>query len=77
KGLVGVGAEALRAEWVGGKLAKALNLPIPPFAIAEVDEALVAMSAVEGVHELGRRYAFGSQGIPGAQEITFTQAIAL
>ena len=77
KGVVGAGAEALRAEWICGKLAKALRLPIPAFAIAEVDEMLVAMSAVDGVHELGRRYAFGSQAIEGAQEITFTQALTL
>lgn len=77
KGLVGAGAEALRAEWIGGKLAKALRLPIPDFAVVEVDEVLVAMSAVDGVHELGRRFAFGSQAIPGAQEVTFTQTIAL
>lgn len=77
KGIIGAGAEALRAEWIGGKLAKALKLPIPDFAVVEVDEALVAMSAVEGVDELGLRYAFGSQAIPGAQEITFTQSLAL
>lgn len=77
KGLVGAGAESLRAEWIGGKLAKALRLPIPTFAVVEVDELLVEMSAVEGVAELGRRYAFGSQAVAGAQEITFTQAISL
>ena len=77
KGIVGAGAEALRAEWIGGKLAKALKLPIPDFAVVEVDEALVAMSAVDGVHELGRRFAFGSQAVVGAQEITFTQAHTL
>ena len=77
KGVVGTSAEALRAEWIGGKLARALKLPIPDFAVVEVDEALVAMSAVDGVHELGRRFAFGSQAILGAQEVTFTQVMAL
>ena len=74
KGLRGVGAAALRAEWICGKFAKAMHLPIPAFAIAEVDEVLVAMSAVEGANELGQRYAFSSQAIGGAQEITFSQA---
>lgn len=77
KGIVGAGAESLRAEWIGGKLAGALHLPIPAFAVVEVDEALIQLSALDGVCELGRRYAFGSQAVPGAQEITFTQSIAL
>jgi len=77
KGLVGAGAEALRAEWIGGTLAKALRLPIPQFAVVDVDEALVEVSAVDDAHELGRRYAFGSRAVAGAEEITYTQAVAL
>ncbi len=77
KGLAGVGAEALRAEWLCGRLAKLLRLPIPDFAIAEVDEMLVASSAVKDVFELGRKYAFASKAVEGAQEISFTQAMTL
>ncbi len=77
KGLAGVGAEALRAEWICGRLAKILHLPIPDFAIAEVDETLVASSAVKDVFELGRKYAFASKAVEGAQEISFTQAMTL
>lgn len=77
KGILGAGAEALRAETIGGKLAQALRLPIPEFVVAEVDEALISLSAVDGARELGGRYAFGSKAILGAQEITFTQSIAL
>ncbi len=77
KGFVAAGAEALRAEWICGNLAKALHLPISDFTVANVDERLIAMSAMDGVHELGGRYAFGSKAVIGAQEITFTQATAL
>lgn len=77
KGLVGVGAEALRAEWICGKLAKALRFPIPGFSVAEVDDLLVKSSAVEGVFELGRKYSFGSRAVPGAQEISFTQSMSV
>ena len=31
KGIVGAGAESLRAEWVCGKLAQTLGLPIPDY----------------------------------------------
>jgi HipA-like protein len=73
KGL-GVGAEGLRAEWIGGHLSKALKLPVAPFSIVEVPPILVRNSAVEGgAAELLGTFAFGSRVVPGAREITFAQ----
>jgi hypothetical protein len=76
KGL-GARLEELRAEWIGANLAEAVDLPIAPFTIVEVPEELVEASAVEGIGELQGRYAFGSQAIQGAQEVTFIQAQAV
>ena len=77
KGVVGAGCDGLRGEWIGAKLASALRLPVPHFSVAEVSESLISLSAVEGVTELGRRFAFASHAVSGAQEIVFTQALAL
>ena len=73
KGL-GVGASGLRAEWIAAHLAKALKLPVAPFAIVEVPAALLAGSAVSGVTELFGTFAFGSRVVAGAREITFNHA---
>jgi hypothetical protein len=77
KGIGGVGIPALRAEVIGGTLASLLRLPIPDFAIVEVSERLIEMSAVDGVIELTGHFAFGSRAIEGAEEISFSQTLAL
>lgn len=73
----GVGKSGLRAEWIGGSLARAIGLPVPDFDQVVVPEDIIKFSAVEGISELGAGTAFGSKVVPGAQEITFLQSRAV
>lgn len=77
KGKVGCGLEALRAEWVAGRCAQVLGLPIPPFAIVTVPEELVNGSAMAGIGELGVGQGFGSLFQEGAQEVSWTTSLAV
>ena len=45
-------------EWVAGKLALALNLPIAPFSLVYADPAFVQVPGYEG---LGNGFSFGSK----------------
>lgn len=65
----GAGTANLIAEYVAGKLGRALKLPIPPCEIVRVPEELIRASAVEGVLDLGSGPAFGSEYVPFVQEV--------
>ena len=73
----GVGKSGLRAEWLGGCLARTFGLPVPGFDQVIVPEDLIKYSAIEGIGELGTKTAFGSAAVQGAQEITFLQSQAV
>lgn len=77
KSRINCGTQGLRAEWIGGTLARELALPVAAFEQVEIDPGLIAMSAVETVAELGSGPGFGSQAVAFAEEITFSQAINL
>lgn len=51
---------SLWREWISAHLATALNLPLPPFALVQVDETLLAELPREW-RELGATPAFGSR----------------
>jgi len=58
-------------EWVAGKLAREIGLPIAPFELVEVPEELVAGSGRPDIMDLGSGPSFGSQRFGGA-ELTLT-----
>lgn len=73
----GAGLRSLCCEWVAGRLAQEMKLPIPRFEIAEVPAALVAGSDREDIRELGAGRVFASARVEGAGEITWSEAMAI
>ena len=67
----GAGRKGLISEWIAGMLAKRLGLPIPDFALATISEELIALSAMDGIADLGSGTAFGSQVVENADELSF------
>ena len=57
----GAGWRSLICEWVAGRLADELKLPIAPFAQVRVDELFEAMMGFYGDHDLAAGMAFGSR----------------
>lgn len=58
----GAGSDSLIAEWVAGRLAEVMGIPIAPFRLVWVPEALLqAQASTEYDRDLGPGYAFGSQ----------------
>ena len=62
------GNEALCAEWIAGRLGQIMGLPIPEMAQVIVPEEIIAVSAMEGILDLGAGVRFGSSHVEGAQE---------
>lgn len=56
---------SLWREWICAHLAKALGLPIPPFALVQVDETLVE-ELPRNLRDIGGLPAFGSRQHPSA-----------
>lgn len=69
------GYEALCREWVAAELARRFGLPIAPFVIAEVPEALVKGSLSAGAIERGVGPAFGSREVPNAVELRWNEVV--
>jgi len=65
------GRKSLIAEWLGSSMAEAFGLPVAPFRIAEVQEALIDIAPAEFV-ELGAGYVFASQAVPNSLELSWT-----
>lgn len=63
----------LCAEWICAHMGRALELPIPPFALLDVPRELLGMLGPEAA-ELGEGIAFGSRLEQPAQELTLRQA---
>lgn len=73
----GAGAAALCREWIGGKLAQAINLPIPRFELAVVPPQVIALSDMPDVHDLGAGVVFASEDVAGACELTFDRVAGI
>ena len=71
------GPRALCCEWIAGRLAQRLGLPLPPIAILHVAEEIVAYSLVNTIADLGAGLVFGSCDISGAQEIGYDDSIGI
>lgn len=70
----GAGLRSMCCEWVAGRLAEEMGLPIPRFEIAEVPTALVAGSDRDDIRELGAGPVFASTRVAGATEISWSEA---
>lgn len=66
------GRRSLVCEWVAAQLATAFELPVAPYALAEVPQPLVAFKAREDIYDLGSGVVFASGQIDHAQELTIT-----
>ncbi|MFZ6875942.1 HipA family kinase [Undibacterium sp. Di27W] len=68
----GAGRKSLIAEYICGRLARRLGLPIADFEIVDVPEQLIKAGLLPEINELGSGLAFGSRALPHIQEIHFT-----
>lgn len=68
----GASRRSLLCEWIAGKLALLINLPIAPFVIVDVPEELLAFSAGLDLSDLGAGPAFGSREC-GVTELAFSR----
>lgn len=57
----GAGKRSLICEWIAGNLAKNLELPLAPFDIVDVPDALIQLESRSDLGELGAGPAFGSR----------------
>lgn len=65
----GAGTRALCCEWVAGRLAQALKLPIADFSLLWVPPELVEQSVMPEIADLGAGPVFGSLNVPGVREV--------
>ncbi|HDR8924542.1 TPA: hypothetical protein QDB26_001001 [Burkholderia vietnamiensis] len=64
------GRKSLVAEWLASSLAKEFGLPVAPFAVGEVDEAIIQYGAPE-LGDLGAGYVFLSRRIESVMELVW------
>ena len=57
----GAGWRSLVCEWIAGRLAEALGLPVASFAQVQIDPSFEAVLRSEGDHDLAAGLAFGSR----------------
>lgn len=69
----GAGRNSLIKEWLAGRLAQAMGLPVAPFKLVWVPDALIDVQACTAHrHDLGAGYAFGSQE-SGVTELAYSR----
>lgn len=68
----GAGKQSLIAEYVAGRLARALGLPVPDFDIVEIPSDLIKWCGRNDANELGAGLAFGSRALPHVQEFSIS-----
>lgn len=70
----GAAFTSLCYEWIAGHLAKALELPIPDFTLAEVSDLLIDYSENPDVKTFfGAGTAFASKNVENVQDVTWAQ----
>ena len=67
------GYRSMICEWIAGRLAQQLGLPVAPFEIVDVPRALIEQSLDEEDWELGVGEAFGSQHVEFADVFQWSQ----
>ena len=65
---IGTTWRGLACEWIAARLAKALQLPIAPFAQVLIDERLAQFLRQSGNPHLAAGLAFGSRAVPNTRE---------
>jgi hypothetical protein len=65
------GRGSLVSEWVAGRLAQLLGLPIPEFRLIEVEADFLEYSAFKEKEQLGSGVWFGSKRVVGSEELTW------
>ena len=65
------GKRALCCEWLAGRLAQIIGLPIPEFRQVYVPREIIDFSLIADITELGYGIAFGSEDIGQVQEFVF------
>lgn len=73
----GAGRRSLLCEWIVGRLAQAFGLPVAPFAVVDVPEALILTGLPMRLEDLGAGPAFGSQRVELTQEISVSHVPAV
>lgn len=68
------GNKALIAEWLAGSLGRELGLPIPPFAIAELPPAMLAVLSSDWRRDWGTGPVFASRTVDQVVEFRFSDA---
>lgn len=63
------GHKELIAEWLAGHLGRQLNLPVPPFDVAEVPANLLALLPAEERRAWGTSPAFASKKVEHVVEL--------
>lgn len=64
------GRKSLVSEWLASSLAREFGLPIAPFAVGEVDDAIIQFGAPE-LADLGAGYVFLSRRADSVMEFTW------
>lgn len=67
----GAGRHSLCAEWLAGRIAQDLLLPIPPFCQLVVPKELVSDSLLPEICDLGAGIAFGSADVANTRDYQF------
>jgi hypothetical protein len=57
----GAGKRSLICEWIAGTIANRMGLPVAPFAVVDIPQALIALGSRNDLSELGAGLAFGSR----------------
>jgi hypothetical protein len=67
------GCVAVTREWIAGRLAQLMGLPVPPFTLMELDPKLLEYDLAGYAKRIGKEAAFGSRYVPDVNEILLSQ----
>jgi hypothetical protein len=73
----GANYDSLVREWIAGRLAQLLSLPIPTFCLMEMPRELYELGRDGLLRDLGHGALFGSRQMPSVNELSFLNAVAL
>ncbi len=71
------GRESQIKEWLCANLAAAFGLPIAPFAVVEVPEALISARLLPDIRQLGSGAAFGSRAVESSVWLNRSHLVAV
>lgn len=72
----GAGYDSLVKEWIAGKLAKGMGLPIPNFELVNVPRDLYDVGRDGPLRDLGFGILFGSENLENANEMSISNMSA-